>query len=132
MKKLHKNHHDEVLTGIIGGIGEYFAIDPTVLRIVFVIIVLISGIFPGIIAYIIAYFIIPDAPQGLSTLVTAPPMNTPEPAPIAPMTHVEKPEPVIVKEETPMEPVVEKPSEEIVATMSERETKIEDQNSTTL
>lgn len=79
MKKLYKNEHDEVLTGVIGGIGEYFSIDPTVLRIAFVVLVLITGVFPGIIAYIIAYFIIPERPHDLSTMVTPPPMKTPEP-----------------------------------------------------
>lgn len=76
MKKLYKNEHDEVLTGVIGGVGEYFSVDPTILRIAFVVLVLITGVFPGIIAYIIAYFIIPDTPHGVSTLVTPPPMKT--------------------------------------------------------
>lgn len=96
MKKLYKNEHDEVLTGVIGGIGEYFSIDPTVLRIAFVVLVLITGVFPGIIAYIIAYFLIPERPHGVSTLVTPPPMKTPE------SKADVKPEPKAgVKEEAP-------------------------------
>jgi len=86
MKKLYKSEHDEVLTGIIGGIGEYFTIDPTVLRIGFVVLVLITGIFPGVIAYILAYFIIPERPHGLSTMVTPPPMKTPEEPAVEPTT----------------------------------------------
>lgn len=78
MKKLYKSEHDEILTGILGGTGEYFSIDPTVLRIGFIVLVLITGIFPGIIAYIIAYFIIPERPHAVSTIVTPPPMKTPE------------------------------------------------------
>ncbi|MEY4602630.1 MAG: hypothetical protein RL292_571 [Candidatus Parcubacteria bacterium] len=80
MKKLYKSERDQILTGIIGGMGEYFDIDPTVLRIGFVVLVLITGIFPGVIAYIIAYFIIPEKPHTVSTLVTPPPMKT-EPKP---------------------------------------------------
>lgn len=95
MKKLYKNEHDEVLTGVIGGIGEYFSIDPTVLRIAFVVLVLVTGVFPGIVAYIIAYFIIPEKPHAVSTLVTPPPMKT-EPKPEV------KPEPKVeTKEEAP-------------------------------
>lgn len=78
MKKLYKSERDQIITGVIGGLGEYFSIDPTVLRIGFVVLVLITGIFPGVIAYIIAYFIIPETPHQVSTLVTPPPMKTPE------------------------------------------------------
>ncbi|MHB1316446.1 MAG: PspC domain-containing protein [Minisyncoccota bacterium] len=102
MKKLYKNEHNEIFTGVIGGIGEYFSVDPTVIRVGFTILVLITGIFPGIIAYIIAYFIIPDRPHGVSTLVTPPPMKTPEP--------VVTPEPTNTPETTPApksEPVIE-------------------------
>ncbi len=79
MKKLYKSERDQIITGVIGGLGEYFSIDPTVLRIGFVVLVLITGIFPGVIAYIIAYFIIPETPHQVSTLVTPPPMKTSEP-----------------------------------------------------
>jgi phage shock protein C len=102
MKKLYKNEHDEVLTGVIGGIGEYFSIDPTVLRIAFVVLVLITGVFPGIIAYIIAYFIIPEKPHGVSTLVTPPPMKT-EPKPE--VKQEQKVEEKVVPKEEPVTPV---------------------------
>ncbi|MCX6703623.1 MAG: PspC domain-containing protein [Candidatus Zambryskibacteria bacterium] len=123
MKKLYKNQHDEVLTGVIGGIGEYFSIDPVVLRIGFVILVLISGIFPGIIAYIIAYFIIPEKPHGMSTLVTPPPMKTPEtpvaePTPTAPATTNPEEQKMEVKEESVVAPIMntEAQAEEVVTT----------------
>jgi len=78
MKKLYKSERDQIITGVIGGIGEYFSIDPTVLRVAFVVLVLVTGIFPGIIAYIIAYFITPEKPHTVSTIVTPPPMERPE------------------------------------------------------
>lgn len=108
MKKLYKNEHDEVLTGIIGGIGEYFAVDPTVLRIAFVVLVLITGIFPGVIAYIIAYFIIPERPHSLSTIVTPPPMKTSEDAVSVPTTQ--------------HQPEASKPAEEPIAPTAQKET----------
>lgn len=112
MKKLYKNEHDEVLTGVIGGVGEYFNVDPTVLRIAFVILVLVTGVFPGIIAYIIAYFIIPEKPHGVSTLVTPPPMKTPEPMPSKPPVEI-KSTPIV-----PLQPLVktELPKNELVGT----------------
>ena len=61
-KKLYKSNTDKVFAGVIGGIGEYFNIDPTILRLAYVLITIVSGIFPAIIAYIIAVVIVPDKP----------------------------------------------------------------------
>ncbi len=60
MKKLYKSKKNRVLSGILGGLGEYYAIDPTVVRIVFVILLLVTGFFPFGIAYLVAYFLIPE------------------------------------------------------------------------
>lgn len=61
MKKLHRSSTNKVMSGIIGGLGEYWDIDPVVLRLGFVFLVLMTGFFPGILAYIIALFIVPKA-----------------------------------------------------------------------
>lgn len=48
-----------MIAGVCGGIGEYLGVDPTVVRILWVLFTLISmGI--GILAYIIAWIIIPE------------------------------------------------------------------------
>lgn len=49
-----------MLAGVLGGIAEYFDIDATIVRLVYVLITIFSAAFPGIILYIIAMFIIPD------------------------------------------------------------------------
>lgn len=59
-KKLYKSTKNKVLTGTCGGIGEYFNIDPTIIRLVFVVILFFGG--SGIIVYIVAALIIPNAP----------------------------------------------------------------------
>jgi phage shock protein C len=82
MKKLYRSEHDQILAGVIGGIGEYFDVDPTILRIGYVVLDLMTGVFPGIIAYIIAFFIIPERPHTVSTIVTPPPMKTEEEKPV--------------------------------------------------
>lgn len=61
-KKLYKSNTNRVWTGIIGGFGEYFNVDPTVLRVIFMFFVLVTGFFPGVFAYIIAIFLIPEKP----------------------------------------------------------------------
>lgn len=47
----------------MGGIGEYFDIDPTVLRLFFVFFILATGILPGIIIYLVALLIVPKKPE---------------------------------------------------------------------
>lgn len=58
-KKLYKSATDKKIDGVCAGLGEYFDIDPNLVRVGFVVATLISGIFPGIIAYIILMIIIP-------------------------------------------------------------------------
>ena len=53
-KKLYKSSVNRMLCGVCGGIAEYFNIDPTLVRLVWV----MGG--AGILAYIIAAIIIPD------------------------------------------------------------------------
>lgn len=64
MKKLYRSGSDKVFAGVLGGFGEYFAVDSTLLRVIFVFFVLVSGFFPGVLAYLIAIVIMPphDAP----------------------------------------------------------------------
>lgn len=59
-KKLYRSREDRKLAGVCGGLGEYLDIDSTVIRVLWMLIVLLTGIFPGIIAYIVAIFIIPE------------------------------------------------------------------------
>ena len=63
MKKFYRSKENKILGGIIGGIGEYFDVDPTVLRLLFVFLVLATGIVAGIIIYIVALFIVPQKPE---------------------------------------------------------------------
>ena len=58
-KRLYLSRESRMLCGVCGGIAEYFNIDPTLIRLLFVLFGL-SG--SGILAYIIAAIIIPDSP----------------------------------------------------------------------
>jgi len=62
MKKLYRSNTERVVWGILGGIGEYVGVDPTVVRIVFVILLLITGFFPFALLYLLGYYIIPKKP----------------------------------------------------------------------
>ena len=59
-KKLYTSNQNKMLDGVCGGIAEYFGIDPTVVRLIWVLFSLMGGC--GILAYIIAAVIIPRNP----------------------------------------------------------------------
>lgn len=59
-KELRKSATNKTLCGVCGGIGEYFKIDPTVIRLLWVIVSCCSAGL-GIVGYFIAAVIIPDA-----------------------------------------------------------------------
>ena len=58
-KKLTRSR-DKMIAGVLGGIGNYFDIDPTVVRIVYVVLSILSIGFLGLIAYLIMWAIIPE------------------------------------------------------------------------
>ena len=57
-KRLYKSSTDKKVCGVCGGIANYFDVDPTVSRLIWVIFTLVGG--SGLIAYIIAAIIMPD------------------------------------------------------------------------
>ena len=59
-KKLYKSNDNKKLDGVCAGIGEYFDIDPTLVRLAWVFVTLVAG--AGLIAYIIAAIVIPRKP----------------------------------------------------------------------
>ena len=63
MKKIYRSQKDKKVAGIFGGLGELFSIDPTLLRLAFVFIGLITGIFPSVIAYLVGWMIIPKGKE---------------------------------------------------------------------
>lgn len=66
MKKLYRSRTNRVFAGILGGLGDYYNVDATVLRLFAVIGIVLTGFFPGVLIYIIAIFIIPEEPQSPS------------------------------------------------------------------
>jgi phage shock protein C len=60
MKKLYRSSN-RILAGVCGGIAEYFDIDPTVIRVIYLILSLFSVAFPGLLLYIILAILIPNS-----------------------------------------------------------------------
>ena len=61
-KRLYKSNENRMVNGVCGGIAEYFNVDPTLVRLGWILFCALGG--SGFLAYIIAAIIIPRAPEG--------------------------------------------------------------------
>lgn len=62
VKNLYRSDTNKVFAGICGGLGDYWKIDPAVLRLLWILLTVFTGFAPGVIAYILAIFIVPVKP----------------------------------------------------------------------
>ena len=67
-KRLYRSRKERQVAGVCGGIASYLGIDPTLVRILWVVFALAGG--PGIFAYIILAVIVPEEPEFISTSAT--------------------------------------------------------------
>ncbi|MEQ9307462.1 MAG: PspC domain-containing protein [Marinoscillum sp.] len=59
-KRLFRSKTDSMLAGVCGGIAEYFGLDPSLVRIAYVLVSVLSAAFPGLLVYIILWIVIPE------------------------------------------------------------------------
>jgi phage shock protein C len=60
-KKLYRSKKDRMLGGVAGGLAEYFSVDPTLVRLLFVFVALWLG--GGILVYLIMWIVVPEEPD---------------------------------------------------------------------
>jgi phage shock protein C len=71
VKRLYRSRNERMIAGICGGLGEYFSIDPTLVRLIFVFGTIITG--TGLFwAYLIMLLVVPEEPFASETVVDAP------------------------------------------------------------
>ena len=68
-KRLYRNAKGKMIGGVCSGLADYFSIDPVLIRLVFVILVLHSGI--GVLAYIILWIVVPQRVETLNAGTSA-------------------------------------------------------------
>ncbi len=59
-KVLRRSRTNRMFGGVVGGLSEYLGIDPTLGRILYVLISILSTGFPGLLVYIICWLVIPE------------------------------------------------------------------------
>ena len=74
-KRLYRSRVEKIIGGVCGGVGNYFDIDPTIVRLVTVLLFFAHGI--GALAYLIAWIIVPVKPYESESINTE--KNKPEP-----------------------------------------------------
>jgi phage shock protein C len=62
MKRLFLSESDKKLGGVCGGIAEYMELDPTIVRLLTVVLALFTAVIPVLIGYILAWMIVPRKP----------------------------------------------------------------------
>jgi len=60
VKRLYRSRDDRVIGGVCGGLAKYLTMDPTVVRLIFVLLALAGG--PGILIYLIMLIVVPEEP----------------------------------------------------------------------
>jgi len=61
VKRLYKSNDNKVIFGVCGGVGEYYNVDPVLIRLAYLMLTVFTAFAPGIIGYFIASIIIPEA-----------------------------------------------------------------------
>ena len=62
-KRLYRSRTDRMLAGVLGGVAEYSGLDPSLVRIGYVLVTFFSGCIPGILLYLMVALIVPAAPD---------------------------------------------------------------------
>ena len=63
-KRMHRSRSEKKLLGVLGGVADYTGLDPSLIRIVYVIATILTGFVPGIFLYVVMAFVVPREPKG--------------------------------------------------------------------
>jgi phage shock protein C len=61
-RKLYRSRNKRQLAGVCGGLSEYFNIDVTLIRVLFVVFAVLGG--PGLLLYLVLWIVVPEQPLG--------------------------------------------------------------------
>jgi phage shock protein C len=61
-RRLYRSRTNRKLAGVCGGLAQYFNIDATLIRVLFVVFTLLGG--PGLVVYVVLWIVVPEEPLG--------------------------------------------------------------------
>lgn len=59
-RPLRRSRTNRMIAGVVGGLAEYFEVDPTLLRVVYVAGSIVSAAFPGLLVYLLLWLLMPE------------------------------------------------------------------------
>jgi phage shock protein C len=62
-RKLQRSRANRKIAGVCAGLADYVDMDVTLMRLLWAVVTILSGIAPGIIAYLVAWIIMPEEPE---------------------------------------------------------------------
>jgi phage shock protein C len=71
-KQLYRSREGRMIGGVCAGLGDYFGIDPTLIRLVFVLGALLTGVGAVLLIYIIMLIVVPEEPLSVETYTANP------------------------------------------------------------
>lgn len=57
---LRRSRRDRMIAGVVGGLANYFGVDSSLLRVIYVLVSIFSAAFPGVLVYIILWLLVPQ------------------------------------------------------------------------
>ncbi len=62
-KRVYRDQETAVIAGVLSGLAEYFKQDPVVFRLIAIVLLILTGVFPGVFFYLIAWALVPRKPK---------------------------------------------------------------------
>jgi len=56
---LRRSRRNRMIAGVVGGLADYFGLDPSLLRVIYVLVSIFSAAFPGLLVYVILWLLVP-------------------------------------------------------------------------
>ncbi|MBZ5548408.1 MAG: PspC domain-containing protein [Acidobacteriia bacterium] len=75
-KQLIRSRSDRKIAGVCAGFGAYLDLDISLVRILWVFVTLMAGVFPGVVAYVLAWIIVPEEPEVHPVVAAGQPVST--------------------------------------------------------
>jgi phage shock protein C len=70
-RKLYRSRTQRMVAGVCGGLAEYFNVDTTMIRVLFLVLTLFGG--AGLVVYVVMWILVPDASKAPPTTSAPPP-----------------------------------------------------------
>jgi phage shock protein C len=72
---LERSRTDRKIAGVCAGLAEHLGIDVTLMRLIWLFVIVMTGIFPGVIVYLLAWIVMPEEPETKPVVVTPQPVT---------------------------------------------------------